>query len=95
MPYVHLPCLYSSEVLSDCSRSWSTLLLTLIALTLDGQGEISNKSRPLKPGEVGEWILLDGVCPIPETSLAHSLTTPAAVDPRNLCQHFIVQPLPW
>jgi len=26
----------------------------------DGQGEISNRSRPLKPGEVGEWILLDG-----------------------------------
>lgn len=27
----------------------------------DGQGEISSVSRPLKDGEVGEWILLDGV----------------------------------
>ena len=35
--------------------------LTLITLSPDGQGEISNKSRPLKPGEAGEWILLDGV----------------------------------
>lgn len=39
--------------------------LTLITMTSDGQGEISNKKRPLKPGEVGEWILLDGVCTTP------------------------------
>ena len=43
----------------------SVVSQTLITLTPDGQGEISNKSRPLKPGEVGEWILLDGVGPIP------------------------------
>jgi hypothetical protein len=42
--------------------------LTLTTLTSDGQGEISNKSRPLKPGEVGEWILLDGVSPTPRIS---------------------------
>ena len=42
--------------------------LTLITSSPDGQGEISNKSRPLKPGEVGEWILLDGVCPTPRVS---------------------------
>lgn len=42
--------------------------LTHFTLTPDGQGEISNKSRPLKPGEVGEWILLDGVCPTPRIS---------------------------
>lgn len=28
----------------------------------DGEGEISETSRPLKDGEVGEWVLLDGVC---------------------------------
>ena len=28
----------------------------------DGSGEISSTSRPLKEGEVAEWVLLDGVC---------------------------------
>ena len=54
----------------------SIVLLTLIILTPDGQGEISNKSRPLKPGEVGEWILLDGVCQI-QRSPRPFPTTPA------------------
>lgn len=27
----------------------------------DGKGEISEKSRPLQEGEIGQWILLDGV----------------------------------
>lgn len=27
----------------------------------DGQGETSETPRPLKDGEVGEWVLLDGV----------------------------------
>lgn len=29
----------------------------------DGQGEISESPRALKEGEIGEWILLDGVSP--------------------------------
>jgi len=49
-------------------RSMLRWPLTITTLTSDGQGEISNKSRPLKPGEVGEWILLDGVSPTPRVS---------------------------
>lgn len=31
-------------------------------LLVDGLGETSDVSRPLKDGETAEWILLDGVC---------------------------------
>ena len=30
-------------------------------MSVDGQGDVSEVSRPLKDKEVGEWILLDGV----------------------------------
>jgi hypothetical protein len=54
----------------------SSDLLTVIIFIPDGQGEVSNKSRPLKPGEMGEWILLDGVCPTPGLSSALPLKNP-------------------
>jgi len=57
-----------SSCSTPCSAFTSVEPLTITTLTSDGQGEISNKSRPLKPGEVGEWILLDGVSPTPRIS---------------------------
>ncbi len=37
-------------------------LLTMFAHTTeDGQGEVSETSRPLRDGEIAEWVLLDGV----------------------------------
>jgi hypothetical protein len=67
--------------------------LTPITLATAGQGEISNKSRPLKPGEVGEWILLDAVCPTPRIS--HPFLDYTALDACDMCQYFTAQSLPW
>lgn len=41
----------------------------------DGEGEISEISRPLKEGEIAEWILLDGVCFLYRLSVEHSAFT--------------------
>ena len=42
-------------------------------ITQDGLlGETSDSPRPLKEGEIGEWILLDGVSPSTQVSPASS-----------------------
>jgi hypothetical protein len=37
------------------------MVFSLLLSATDGLGESSEVSRPLKEGEVAEWILLDGV----------------------------------
>ena len=39
-------------------------------IAIDGMGEVSEVRRPLKQGEVAEWILMDAVCTGPNLTSA-------------------------
>ena len=61
---------------------------------IDGLGETSDVPRPLREGEVAEWILLDGVI------IASSMWNPAPqscllrADASDMHKHRTSQPLP-
>lgn len=60
---------------------------------VDGAGETSEQSRPLRDGEIAEWILLDGVaiCYLRKTSEVKVIIP---LDPSNVREHSPPQPLP-
>jgi tubulin--tyrosine ligase len=59
------------KIYHACGRGLKIQLL----YALDGLGEFSDFPRDLKEGEIGEWILLDGVSPGSRSSCALSKTT--------------------
>ena len=52
---------YYPKLPGTCAQSVYNKVTYFIGPFTDGLGETSDKSRPLRNGEVAEWIVLDGV----------------------------------